>query len=180
MVKFKLIGAAVVGASVLALEGVFSSPASALSFKFSYSGTGVTASGTLTTTDLNTSTNAYTITGITGTRNGITIENLLGPGTFLSNNNLLFNNLSALIDFSGFSYRAGGSNYNVFGPGCGYPYGEASVVGCSPTRATQVSFSATPTTAIPTPALLPGLIGLGAAAFRKRKGDRAEAVAAQE
>ena len=40
--------------------------------------------------------------------------------------------------------------------------------------------SASNSTNIPTPALLPGLIGLGAAALRKRKGEQSEVVAAQE
>jgi len=40
-----------------------------------------------------------------------------------------------------------------------------------------VNADATP---IPTPVLLPGLIGMGIAALRKRQGDRSEVVAAQE
>jgi hypothetical protein len=42
----------------------------------------------------------------------------------------------------------------------------------------KASFSAP--TSIPTPALLPGLIGMGIAALRKRKGDQSEVVVAQE
>ena len=41
------------------------------------------------------------------------------------------------------------------------------------TGLSEVQFDGTPATAVPTPALLPGLIGLGVAALRKRKAEAA-------
>lgn len=64
-----------------AAAGILAStaPAQALNWDWSYSAPDITASGTYTTTD--TPINGYyTITGITGTRNGFNITGLVSPG----------------------------------------------------------------------------------------------------
>ena len=83
----------------LAITGASSSARADLLWDFSYTGTGLTgtgaaapaisASGQLTTTDTLVG-GAYTITGITGMRNGVAISALLAPGVIQGNDNLLF------------------------------------------------------------------------------------------
>lgn len=172
---FNLKAFALLTAGTAALTLGTSSPAQALQFfNFSYSGTGISASGTLTTSDFDTITNTYTITGITGTRNGINIAALLPPGTYptvfaLPNDNILTAALSPTIQ--GFSFQdANGLNVNVY-----QEFGFFDLVGgITNFTPTPVNLSITPTP-IPTPALLPGLVGLGAAALRKRKQEKVEA-----
>lgn len=170
---FNLKAFALLTAGTAALTLGTSSPAQALQFfNFSYSGAGISASGTLTTSDFDTSTNTYTITGITGTRNGINIAALLPPGTYPTgfaqpNDNILTAALSPTIQ--GFSFQdENGLNVNVYEE---FGFFFDLVGGPNPT---QVNLSITPTP-IPTPALLPGLVGLGAAALRKRKQEKVEA-----
>ncbi|MEH2193926.1 MAG: PEP-CTERM sorting domain-containing protein [Nostoc sp.] len=111
-------------------------------FNFQYSfpsyeanGTAISASGILTTTDLDPINNNYTITGITGTRKveGITetIVGLLSPGTYGINDNLL-NASTPLLTQNGFSYLVSGSgedgngNVNVFYSSFNEGYSELS------------------------------------------------------
>ncbi|MHC0062427.1 PEP-CTERM sorting domain-containing protein [Nostoc sp. UIC 10890] len=60
--------------------------ASALSWNWSYSGTGIAANGTFTTNDTPNDLGFYLITGITGTRNGEKITGLQAPGTPMPGN----------------------------------------------------------------------------------------------
>ncbi len=99
-------------------------------FDFQYSfpsyeenGTAISASGVLTTTDLDPLNNNYTITGISGARvaQGTTekIIGLLSPGEYGINDNLLNAN-PPLLTKNGFSYLVAGNgedgmgNVNVF------------------------------------------------------------------
>lgn len=111
----KKLGIATAGV-VLGLAGVSipSSAQAAQLFDFNYSfggATPVSASGTLTTTDLNPGNNSYTVTGITGTRtfNGVTqnILSLIAPGDFQGNDNLLFAN-APFLGFNGISFYVNG------------------------------------------------------------------------
>jgi hypothetical protein len=124
---------------------------------FSYSGTfpnygfryGLpdTASGQLTTTDLNPVTHAYTITGITGLWNGYTITGLIPYG---GNDDLLFAG-SPLLDFNGLSFAAGGHDANLYH---GYNGAYWDWVDFGSTLVNNGSFSVTelvPTTAVPEP-----------------------------
>ncbi|MDZ8225261.1 PEP-CTERM sorting domain-containing protein [Nostoc sp. ChiVER01] len=130
--------------AVIGITGVstFSTAQAVQLFDFQYSfpsyeadGTGISASGTLTTTDLDPIKNNYTITGITGTRKaqGITetIIGLLSPGTYGINDNLLNANTSLLTQ-NGFSYLVSGSgedgngNVNVFYSSFNEGYSELS------------------------------------------------------
>jgi hypothetical protein len=137
------------------------------SFSFSYTGSGVTASGTFTTNSL--SGGSYLITAITGTRNGQSMT-LLAPLAFDGNDNLLFPT-SPLLDFNGFSFAAGGVNYNVYFNSfacCGgtTTYYETSTPGV---LGTQVNFSAS----VPEPStfvlLVSGLAAIGWGVRRKIK-----------
>lgn len=88
-------------------------PASAATFLFTFDGTTIDASGTLTTEDTPTAQGGFLITGITGTVGTAAITGLLAPGTFGGNDNLLFVGRDPLLSFGGFSFTADGSN-NIF------------------------------------------------------------------
>ena len=92
----------------------------ALNWNWSYSGTGIDASGTLTTNDIPDSLGFYQITGITGTRNGEAITGLHPTGTSIPGNepfevdNLISLNPEQLTgDGLGFS-TSGGNFVNLF------------------------------------------------------------------
>ncbi|MFN6465778.1 MAG: PEP-CTERM sorting domain-containing protein [Nostoc sp. DedVER02] len=155
-------------------------------FDFQYSfpsyeanGTGISASGILTTTDLDPIKNNYTITGITGTRKveGITetIIGLLSPGTYGINDNLL-NASTPLLTQNGFSYLVSGSgedgngNVNVFYSSFNEGYSEFS------SDVDYGSFSVTPRP-VPEPYTVVGsLLALSFGWWTKRK----QAVASQK
>ncbi len=182
----KTLAAAATVTSAVALSVLAPGSAQAAQlFNFTYSfpglgagGTPVSASGTLTTTDLNPGTNAYTITGITGTRifNGITqqITGLLPPNTLGGNDNLL-SATAPFLNGNGFSFTVNGigdfgNQVNVYLSSPGYTE-DAVSVGFG-------RFSVTRATPVPTPALIPGLVGLSAAVLRKRKANQKAAVSA--
>ena len=84
-------------------------------FNFSYSatdGSGVAASGTLTTTPTATP-GEYLITSIDGIRDGGFSMTLLPPGSFDSNDNLLFAT-SPFLDEGGFSFVSNNMDFNVY------------------------------------------------------------------
>jgi len=101
-------------------------------FDFSYSGAGITASGTLTATLQ--SGNTYLISAITGTRNGQSITGLLAPSTFAPcgcNDNLLYfpaggdnPDGNRFIDVNGFAFSTAGGTFDPFVNGIGGPYME--------------------------------------------------------
>ncbi|WP_243147158.1 PEP-CTERM sorting domain-containing protein [Scytonema sp. UIC 10036] len=90
--------------------------ASALTWNWNYSGTGITASGTFTTNDTPNDLGFYQITGITGTRNNETITGLQTAGTPIPGNepfevdNLISLNTRQLTG-DGFGYSTSGGNY---------------------------------------------------------------------
>ncbi|MBC6430292.1 PEP-CTERM sorting domain-containing protein [Nostoc sp. HG1] len=174
--------------AVISITGVgASSTAQAVQlFDFQYSfpsyeanGTGISASGTLTTTDLDPIKNNYTITGITGTRTiqGIseTIIGILSPGTYGINDNLL-NASTPMLSQNGFSYLVSGSgedrngNVNVFYSSFNEGYSELS------SDVDYGSFSVVPRP-VPEPYTVSGsLVALGFGWWMKRK----QAVASQK
>lgn len=88
--------------------------AQAAQFNFNYSLPGinpnaqaVTASGVLTTTNLDLQTGTYTITGISGTRNGQQIISLLPLYSYGVNDNLL-NETEPFLTSNGFTYKVSG------------------------------------------------------------------------
>jgi hypothetical protein len=109
--------------AVLALAATVPAQADEL-FAFSYSlpGTGptpmaVSASGLFATTDL--SGGSYTVTGVSGTWNGVAITGIIAPGGFDGNDNLLFPT-APYLTFGGLSFAVNGvgddgaGNVNVF------------------------------------------------------------------
>lgn len=90
--------------------------ASALTWNWNYSGTGINASGTFITDNTPDSLGFYLITGITGTRNGETITGLQPTGTPIPGNepflvdNLINLNLPQLTG-DGFGYSTSGGNF---------------------------------------------------------------------
>jgi PEP-CTERM motif-containing protein len=96
----------------LAFVGLATSAnATTLFFSYAYTGNGIASAGILTTTNVLVG-GAYTITGIQGTRNVANIDGLLSAGTFGGNDNLLFPG-GPFVDVPGFSFQAGGANFNV-------------------------------------------------------------------
>lgn len=114
MTKIALLCAAAAVATLAA-------PASALTFSFTYTGTGINAVGTLATTDTTTLVNgrqAYTITGITGTRNGAAINqfyaaglNIDGVGAFTDN--YLYATGEPSLTSGGFAFGVAGDTPNM-------------------------------------------------------------------
>ena len=111
-----------------ALVAVMSLPAHAsmVNYQVSYSGSGVSGNLLLTTNGVLNGSGAYTITGVTGFRNGAAVTGLLPAGSNPSNpscgaspcwilisDNLLFPTAPNL-DTSGFTYTIGGG-YGVSG-----------------------------------------------------------------
>lgn len=92
-------------------------PASALTWKWNYSGTAIEAIGTLTTDNTPDDLGFYQILGITGTRNGETITGLQPVGTPIPGNepfnvdNLISLNTQQLTG-DGFGYSTSGGNYS--------------------------------------------------------------------
>ncbi|MEH2294683.1 PEP-CTERM sorting domain-containing protein [Nostoc sp.] len=148
-------------------------------FDFQYSfpsyeanNTAISASGILTTTDLDPINNNYTITGISGTRKaqGITetITGLLSPGTYGINDNFL-NASTPLLTQNGFSYLVSGSgedgngNVNLFYSSLNEGYSELS------SNVDYGSFSVIPRP-VPEPYTVSGsLLALGFGWWTKRK-----------
>jgi hypothetical protein len=91
--------------------------ASALSWNWNYSGTGIAASGTFTTNDTPNDLGFYLISEITGTRNDETITGLQAAGTPIPGNepfdvdNLINLNVQQLTG-NGFGYSTSGGNYS--------------------------------------------------------------------
>jgi hypothetical protein len=97
----------------LVFTAVCSTMAHADTFAFNFVGSTISGSGIFTAT-ANDAT-SFTITGITGTTNGVGISGLLAPGTIGGNDNQLLQPGPAL-DFFGVGYAlADGSQVNLFG-----------------------------------------------------------------
>lgn len=149
---------------------------------FGASGTPVSATGILNTTDLDPATNAFTITGISGTRtvSGVTesIIGLLAPGSFGGNDNLLFASQPFLSNNGVSFFVAGAGNVNVFFSSDENAYTEFN------RRVGYGNFTVTPrnATPVPGPEFSPALsfLALGAwgtMAHLKRKKQKALKVA---
>jgi hypothetical protein len=91
--------------------------ASALTWNWNYSGTGIAANGIFTTNDTPDDLGFYQISGITGTRNGETITGLEAPGTPVPGNEPFnVDNLISLdthqLSTNGFGYSTSGGSYS--------------------------------------------------------------------
>jgi hypothetical protein len=108
----------VVGGAVAGIVVGSASPAQALDWNWSYTGTAINASGTFTTNDTPDGSGFYTIAAITGTRNSIAITGLSAPGGLGGNDNLISQS-SPYLTFNGFTYSWNGSFVNVYDNGGG-------------------------------------------------------------
>ena len=85
---------------------------------WNYAGSGITASGTLTTLDTPDGAGGYLITAITGTRNAETITGLQPTGTAIPGNepfavdNLVFAGAGPQLTSHGFGFSTSGGNYS--------------------------------------------------------------------
>src|SRR4051794_24708284 len=150
-------------------------------WNWSYSGTGITASGTFTTGDTANAAGGFLITGITGTRNGILITGLQPAGTAIPGNepfavdNLVFDGPEPKLTVDGFGFATADGNfanpfYADFLPSPGYleflstPPFTDNGQGARDSE-TPIHFSATP---VPEPTPLSLIVGaLAAAAFAR-------------
>lgn len=90
-----------------------------IEWQFSYSGSGILASGELLTLATEVA-GHYQIVGLSGTRNGEAMNALLPAGTYsasggglLFSDNLLFSS-APFLDTGGFTFHAGSDRYNVY------------------------------------------------------------------
>jgi hypothetical protein len=158
-------------AIILATTLAIAAPASAKVFDFSYTGPGIDASGTFTTTDTPDADGFYTITSIDGTRNGIAMT-LLPPGSYPAdgpNDNLVQPNAN-MVDFGGVSFSTD-QDYNVY-------QAEPDVYdecfgGCDALPGNDVVLTTFSVTAVPEAAVwalvLAGVAGIGGALRSRRK-----------
>ena len=93
-------------------------PTIAAQYTFNFNGPGLIGSGIFTTADTATvvgGENAFQIIGISGMVNGGAIDSLLAPGSFLSNNNLLFPTAPSFFDIGGVGFTyPGATNANLY------------------------------------------------------------------
>src|SRR5689334_1631747 len=113
-----------IAAAILLMHG--QSAHALLLWNWSYSGTGVSASGTFTTNDAPDEAGFYQIVGITGTDDGVTITGLQSTGTAIPGNEryAVDNGVSAAephLTAHGFGFSLASGNYaNPFYNGSSY------------------------------------------------------------
>lgn len=131
-------------------------------FNFTFGGSGISASGTLTGTLV--SGDEFMITSLTGTQNGMAMT-LLTPLTFGMNDNDLFSS-SPFLDLSGLGFSVGSTDYNVYFDSSLDEYFECNNSAsstCPAGSGTQITFGSLSATPEPGSLLLlgTGLLGLG-------------------
>ncbi len=155
---------------LLLLAGTQNVFADSASFDFSFSGTGISASGMFTATLV--SGDEFLVNSISGTQNGFAMT-LVAPGAYAGNNNDIFSS-SPFLTLGGLAFvlSNGSTAFNIY-----YNPGTASYFECNQTSpcfngsGTPINFS---TSEVPEPGTLmlfgSGLIGLAGVARRKLLG----------
>lgn len=118
-----------------------------LLWNYSYSGSGISESGYMTTSGTLVG-GAYSITGVSGIRNGQPVESLLAAGTYaasggglLISDNLLYP-ATPMLGLGGFTVRSGNDLYNVYN--LTGQYLELAGANCPGSTCGQPGFQGTP------------------------------------
>lgn len=134
----------------------------ASTFDFTFGGSGISASGTLTASLI--SGDQYLVTGLSGMQNGMAMT-LLAPDTFGMNDNDLFSS-APFLDLQGIGFSIGSVDYNIYydaGLSAYFECNNSLLSTCPAGSGTQIQFGLV-TAATPEPGSLlllgTGLLGL--------------------
>jgi hypothetical protein len=161
----------IIAAGLVATAALGATPASAALYNFSFSGSGQSGSGILTTASSSTikfGETAFAITGISGMLNGSAITGLSG---FLGSDNYYFTTGTSFVDGSGVGFTtAAGTSASLYYQSTASSYRITTV---SPFATAFVTATSSAVAAVPEPASWAMMIagfGLVGGAMRRRSG----------